>query len=36
MRFVPTAVKCDLAVWPTFESMMARGVSPTPPHPASP
>ena len=26
MRFCPTDVKCDLAVWPTFESYPARGV----------
>jgi ectoine hydroxylase-related dioxygenase (phytanoyl-CoA dioxygenase family) len=26
MRFSPTEVKADLAVWPTFESYMARGV----------
>lgn len=26
MRFSPTEVKCDLNVWPTFESSMARGV----------
>ena len=26
MRFSPTEVKCDLSVWPTFESSMARGV----------
>ena len=25
MRFCPTNVKCDLDVWPTFESYMARG-----------
>ncbi|NKB66774.1 MAG: phytanoyl-CoA dioxygenase family protein [Candidatus Latescibacteria bacterium] len=25
MRFSPTQVKCDLGVWPTFESSMARG-----------
>lgn len=26
MRFCPTNVKCDLNVWPTFESYLARGV----------
>jgi non-heme Fe2+,alpha-ketoglutarate-dependent halogenase len=26
MRYCPTNVKCDLEVWPTFESMIARGV----------
>ena len=26
MRFCPTEVKCDLSVWPTFESYLARGV----------
>ena len=26
MRFCPTDVKCDLNVWPNFESYMARGV----------
>ncbi len=25
MRFSPTHVKCDLSVWPTFESYLARG-----------
>ena len=25
MRFCPTDVKCDLGVWPTFESYIARG-----------
>ncbi len=25
MRFSPTDVKCDLGVWPTFESYIARG-----------
>ncbi|OED35253.1 hypothetical protein AB833_31165 [Chromatiales bacterium (ex Bugula neritina AB1)] len=25
MRYCPTSVKCDLSVWPTFESYMARG-----------
>ena len=26
MRFSPTDVKCDLSVWPTFESYLVRGV----------
>lgn len=26
MRYCPTEVKCDLDVWPTYESMIARGV----------
>lgn len=26
MRFSPTDVKCDMSVWPTFETYMARGV----------
>eukprot|EP01043_Picozoa_sp_COSAG02_P058315 COSAG02_NODE_7237_length_3101_cov_3.440373_2_plen_275_part_00 len=26
MRYCPTEVKCDLGVWPTYESMIARGV----------
>jgi non-heme Fe2+,alpha-ketoglutarate-dependent halogenase len=26
MRYCPTEVKCDLATWPNFESMIARGV----------
>ena len=26
MRFSPTEVKCDLSVWPTFESYLVRGV----------
>ena len=26
MRYCPTEVKCDLSVWPTFETYLARGV----------
>ena len=26
MRYCPTEVKCDLGTWPTYESMIARGV----------
>ncbi len=26
MRFCPTEVKCDLSVWPTFETTMMRGI----------
>ena len=26
MRYCPTTVKCDLSVWPTFESYLVRGV----------
>jgi ectoine hydroxylase-related dioxygenase (phytanoyl-CoA dioxygenase family) len=26
MRYCPTEVKCDLNVWPTFETYMARGI----------
>ena len=26
MRFCPTEVKCDLNVWPKFESYLVRGV----------
>jgi len=26
MRFCPTAVKCDLKIWPHFESYLVRGV----------
>lgn len=26
IRFCPTEVKCDLSVWPTFETYLARGV----------
>ena len=26
IRFCPTEVKCDLSIWPTFESYLVRGV----------
>ena len=36
MRFAPTDVKCDLSVWPNFETSMARGVDKYKHNPVSP
>ena len=33
MRYSPTDVECDLSVWPTFESYLARGVDDYQPNP---
>ena len=36
IRFCPTEVKCDLSVWPTFETYLARGVDEYRYNPAGP
>ena len=36
IRFCPTEVKCDLSVWPTFETYLARGVDEYRHNPAGP
>jgi len=33
IRYIPTDVVCDLAVWPTFETVLIRGVNPAPRNP---